>query len=172
LHNIQGKYNTSDWLTRQNNLYNLIDDPNPNHNPQRTEPGEYISQVLNMLVNSSVPEEPLRGVPSVPVGGLASGMTPSGVTEKTPPGGVSEVFSNVSTILSVDDMFATVHGGINFHRGALATWKDLNKQFPGHKIPLRVIQDKVAECTTCQTARIGMEYTLPDEKLHLKPTHY
>ncbi len=125
-----------------------------------------------MLVNSSVPEEPLRGVPSVPVGGVASGTTPNVVTEKTPPGGVSEVFSNVSTILSVDDMFATVHGGVNFHRGALATWKDLNKQFPGHKIPLRVIQDKVAECTTCQIARIGMEYNLPDEKLHLKPTHY
>jgi hypothetical protein len=44
--------------------------------------------------------------------------------------------------------------------GCVADLEDLNKKFPGHKEPLRVIQDKVAECTTCQVARLGMEHNI------------
>jgi hypothetical protein len=69
-------------------------------------------------------------------------------------------------------MFASVHGGKNFHRGALATFNDLNVRYPGHKVPIQVIRDMVAECPTCQKVRIGMKYNLPEEHLHLKPKHF
>jgi hypothetical protein len=151
---IQGKYNTSDWLTRQNNLYNLSDDSNANPNPEEYDSEDYILQVLNLLVSHSESDE----ITEHSAEAAAVARACRNTTHTHPGGGGSQVVSNVSTIVSVDDMFKRVHGGVNFHRGALQTWKDLNKEFPGHKVPLRVIQDMVAECTTCQIARLGMEH--------------
>jgi hypothetical protein len=54
---ILGKYNTSDWLTRQNNLYNLSDDSNANPNPEEYDSEDYILQVLHLLVSPSEPDE-------------------------------------------------------------------------------------------------------------------
>jgi hypothetical protein len=68
-------------------------------------------------------------------------------------------------------MFDNVHGGRNFHRGALATYKDMNVKYPGHKVSLKLIQDMVSECPTCQKVRLDMNYNLPEEKLHLKPEY-
>jgi hypothetical protein len=79
---------------------------------------------------------------------------------------------SVCNVLTVSEMFSNIHGGRNFHRGSLATYKVLNEQYPGHKIPLQVIQDMVSECPTCQKVRFGMNYTLPEENLHLKPEYY
>jgi hypothetical protein len=90
----------------------------------------------------------------------------------TTPRGVTNNEISTEVTLSVDQMFDSVHGGVNFHRGVIQTYKDLNKMFSGHKIPIRIIEDKVAECTTCQIARLGMGYKLPDENLRLKPDNY
>ena len=58
---------------------------------------------------------------------------------------------------SITDMFQSVHGGRSLHYGAKRTYLALCKTFPGHGIPLRVIQDLVAECPTCQKDRIPMQ---------------
>jgi hypothetical protein len=55
---IPGKFNTSDWLSRQYDLYNLYceynDDPNytnPNDDTRKIDQNENIIQVLSLLVN-------------------------------------------------------------------------------------------------------------------------
>jgi hypothetical protein len=55
---IPGKFNTSNWLTRQYNLYNLYcecnydtDYTNPNDDSRKIDQNEYIIQVLSLLVN-------------------------------------------------------------------------------------------------------------------------
>jgi hypothetical protein len=55
---IPGKFNTSDWLTRQYNLYNLYCEynydtnyTNPNDDTRKIDQNEYIIQVLSLLVN-------------------------------------------------------------------------------------------------------------------------
>jgi hypothetical protein len=112
-------------------------------------------------------------------GGVADSVIPGGVCypwgfgrQCFPRGVVSNEIVRTEVILTVDQMFSSVHGGVNFHRGFFQTYKDLNKMSPGHKIPIQVINDKVAECTTCQITRLGMGYKLPDENLHLKPDDY
>ena len=39
-----------------------------------------------------------------------------------------------------------VHGGRELHLGARQTWQKLSKHFPGHKIPLKVVDDYVKAC--------------------------
>jgi hypothetical protein len=39
-----------------------------------------------------------------------------------------------------------VHGGRELHLGARQTWKKLNKHFPGHKNPFKVVDDYVKAC--------------------------
>ena len=58
---------------------------------------------------------------------------------------------------SITDMFHSVHGGRSLHYGAKRTYLALCKAHPGHGIPLRVIQDLVAECPTCQKDRIPLQ---------------
>ena len=55
---------------------------------------------------------------------------------------------------SLDEMFHAVHGSRSLHHGAKRTYLALCLRYPGHGIPLRVIQDKVAECPICQKDRI------------------
>jgi hypothetical protein len=49
------------------------------------------------------------------------------------------------------------------HHGSRRTWLALNKFFPGHRIPFRVVSEFVAECAICQKDR------LTDMKDSLKP---
>jgi hypothetical protein len=157
-------------------LYNLYceynDNPNntnPNDDIRKIDQNEYIIQVLSLLVN--IDDQTDKILQSFP-GGVAENITPGGVTNGVNPGGVTNNEISTEVTLTVDQMFDSVHGGVNFHRGVLQTYKDLNKMSAGHKIPIRIIEDKVAECTTCQIARLGMGYKLPDENLHLKPDNY
>ena len=59
--------------------------------------------------------------------------------------------------LSIQDMFNAVHGHRSLHYGAKRTYLALCKRFPGHGIPLRVIQDMVAECPLCQKDRLPFQ---------------
>jgi RNase H-like domain found in reverse transcriptase len=67
--------------------------------------------------------------------------------------------SNLSTINvqpfvpSLQEMFSAVHGGRSLHHGGKRTYLTLCNRFPGHGIPLRVIQDMVSECPICQKDR-------------------
>ena len=48
------------------------------------------------------------------------------------------------------DFLRQVHGGRMPHFEAKRTWQLLNKHFPGHGVPVRVVQGFVAECPRCQ----------------------
>jgi hypothetical protein len=61
---------------------------------------------------------------------------------------------------SLQDMFQAVHGGRSLHHGAKRTYLALCSRYPGHGIPLRVIQDLVSECPICQKDRIPLT-TIP-----------
>ena len=52
-----------------------------------------------------------------------------------------------------DVMLKQVHGGRSLHWGALATWRLLNEQFAGHKVPMSYIRYYVRECPICQKYR-------------------
>jgi hypothetical protein len=68
--------------------------------------------------------------------------------------------SNLSTINvqpfvpSLQEMFSAVHGGRSLHHGGKRTYLALCNRFPGHEIPLRVIQDMVSECPICLKDRL------------------
>jgi Chromo (CHRromatin Organisation MOdifier) domain len=51
-------------------------------------------------------------------------------------------------------MFNAVHGGRSLHHGAKRAYLALCARYPGHGIPLRVVQDMVAECPICQKDRL------------------
>jgi hypothetical protein len=75
-------------------------------------------------------------------------------------------FSNVeegSKVLhTYKELFDSVHGGRMGHFGARKSWLALNKYFPGHGMPYRLIEDFVAMCAICQKNRLGrVDYLLP-----------
>jgi len=74
-------------------------------------------------------------------------------------------------VWSAKQMFEEVHGGRSMHWGARRTWLALNKRFPGHRIPYRWIEEKVAECSVCQLYRRGFENYIEEIVTHLKPPH-
>ena len=75
--------------------------------------------------------------------------------------------SQSATVFSTPDltlleMFHKVHGHRPLHHGAKRTYLALCKRYPGHGVPLRVIQDMVAECPLCQKDRIPL-HTVPSQ---------
>jgi len=70
-----------------------------------------------------------------------------------------------------EDLLRKVHGGRNLHFGARRTWLLLNKEFPGHRIPYRVVQDFISSCAVCQKDRLGMTDGLEPVVRHIKPPH-
>jgi len=74
-------------------------------------------------------------------------------------------------ILTPEELLRKVHGGRNLHYGARRTWLLLNKQFPGHRIPYRLIQDFISECPICQKDRLGMTDGIQPVVRHIKPPH-
>ena len=62
--------------------------------------------------------------------------------------------------LSANELFKKVHGGRMGHMGARRTWLALNKHFPGHRIPFRIVEELVSDCAICQKERLGMETAL------------
>ena len=68
------------------------------------------------------------------------------------------------------DMFHAVHSHRSLHHGSKRTYLALCQSYPGHGIPIRVIQDLVAECPICQKDRIPLRPishpTLVDTIMH------
>ena len=75
---------------------------------------------------------------------------------------VSSTLSHLSTVSpnpypSLEVMFKSVHGNRSLHHGAKRTYLALCQRYPGHAIPIRVIQDLVAQCPLCQKDRIPLQ---------------
>ena len=60
------------------------------------------------------------------------------------------------TYPAVLEMFRLVHGGRNLHHGYKRTYYNLCQRFPGHGVPIRIIQQLVSECPTCQKDRLPL----------------
>ena len=52
------------------------------------------------------------------------------------------------------EMFHSVHGHRSLHHGAKKTYLAMCTRYPGHVVPMRIIQDLVAEYPLCQKDRI------------------
>ena len=65
--------------------------------------------------------------------------------------------SALHTLHSVKDMFSAVHGGHSLHHDGKRTYLALCARYPGHGIPLRKVQDMVAECPICQKDRLPFQ---------------
>ena len=76
----------------------------------------------------------------------------------------SSTLSSSENTLSIQEMFASVHGHRSLHHGAKRTYLTLCQRYPGHGIALRTIQDLVAECPICQKDRIPFA-TVPSPSL-------
>ena len=70
-----------------------------------------------------------------------------------------------------EDLLKAVHGGTMLHQGLRRTWLLLNKLFPGHRIPMKKVQEFLDECPTCQKARHKMRDNLQPFTRVLKPPH-
>ena len=73
--------------------------------------------------------------------------------------------------MTPEELLHKVHGGRNLHFGARRTWLLLNKQYPGHRIPYRFVQDFISNCAVCQKDRLGMTDGLEPVIRHIKPPH-
>ena len=79
--------------------------------------------------------------------------------------------SAISTPLSIKNMFSAAHGGRSLHHGAKRTYLALCHKFPGHGIPLRIVQDLVSECPICQKDRLPMQ-TIPNNEIRETIFHH
>ena len=64
-----------------------------------------------------------------------------------------------------------VHGGRHGHLGVRYTYRELNRQFPGHQIPIAFVMDYVSNCPICQKSRLAMVDKLEPITRHLVPSH-
>ena len=55
------------------------------------------------------------------------------------------------------------------HHGVRKTWLALTKHFPGHRIPIRLIEDLISRCAICQKHRLGIQDALMPVYRTLKP---
>ena len=53
----------------------------------------------------------------------------------------------------LNTVLGSVHNARMGHHGAYRTWILLNKHYPGHGIPVRMVQDFIRECPFCQKVR-------------------
>jgi hypothetical protein len=68
-----------------------------------------------------------------------------------------------------DEVLKLVHGARMGYNGSRRTWNLLNKHFPGHRIPYRVVEEFIATCPVCQKDRLGMVDYIEPIVRHLKP---
>ena len=66
-------------------------------------------------------------------------------------------YQKAAQTFSPDELCSQIHGGRMVHHGVRKTWLALNKHFPGHRIPIRLVEDFVSRCAICQKHRLGMQ---------------
>jgi hypothetical protein len=57
-------------------------------------------------------------------------------------------------LMTYVDLLRKVHGGRSGHWGVRQTWLALNKLYPGHRIPYKLVHDFVMSCYICQKDRL------------------
>lgn len=82
---------------------------------------------------------------------------------------VSAVATN--TPLTPINVLRQVHNSRMGHNGVRRTYNDLNKYFPGHKIPYRFVSDFVMSCPICQKSRLAMTDSIEPLYRHLRRDH-
>jgi hypothetical protein len=82
-----------------------------------------------------------------------------------------DVTVDLPTPVNVDDALKSVHEGRFLHPGVRRTWLNLNRLYPGHKVPYKVVADFVSSCAICQKTRLTMSDSLQPLVRHLKPPH-
>jgi hypothetical protein len=70
-----------------------------------------------------------------------------------------------------EEILKRIHNSRMGHNGIRRTWLDLNKYFPGHRIPHKVVEEFVQTCPTCQKSRLGMTDALEPINRTLKREH-
>lgn len=71
-----------------------------------------------------------------------------------------------------EELLASVHGGRFGHAGAKRTYDRLSQLYPGHRIPIRVVEDYVSSCVVCQKARLSMTSAIEPIVRTIKPPHH
>ena len=74
--------------------------------------------------------------------------------------------------LSQRDKLRICHNDRSMHVGVQRTWTALNKNYPGHRISLRMVKEYISECPVCQKSRFDMNTKLPSVVRHLKPEYH
>lgn len=67
-----------------------------------------------------------------------------------------------------DELFDRIHNAKSGHWGVQRTYALANKLFPGHGLPIRFFQAKIAACVLCQKYRLGHSGALEPLTLHMK----
>ena len=98
---------------------------------------------------------------------LASvGIPPVSSQQRAQPANIDTYTDRVP---SFDSTLAKVHGGPHLHFGAVATWRMLQEQFPGHGIPMAYVRFYIRECPVCQKYRRTLNSDrIPPVIRHLK----
>jgi len=123
------------------------------HIKGKLNPADYWSRMLNHI-GSIVSCDPTFLIePTPPADSLHNFIAPDSSLETQPK--------------TVEDLFAAVHGGSVGHWGANHTWALLNKHFPGHGIPIRIVKELIAACPTCTKERLSMNNKIPTIRRHL-----
>jgi hypothetical protein len=73
--------------------------------------------------------------------------------------------------ITLEEALKTVHNSRMGHVGARRTWRRLNKYFPGHQIAIKIVEDFVLECPTCQKMRLKLGDSLTPPTRHLNEEH-
>ena len=71
--------------------------------------------------------------------------------------------------VSPETALREVHNARVGHMGGRATWIRLNKEFPGHNIPYKVVEDYISKCPNCVKTRLAMKEALIPIVRNLKP---
>jgi hypothetical protein len=72
---------------------------------------------------------------------------------------------------SLEDAFGSVHNSRVGHHGAERTHTLLDRYYPGHSVPLRIVKDMVLNCPLCQKFR-KTQQPLPSMIQHLETFDY
>ena len=85
--------------------------------------------------------------------------------------------ANITSVLNnlvldpVDEVLHGVHNARTGHWGVTKTMQKLDTEYPGHKIPYKVVADYIAKCAICQKERLNMANSLKPIVRHLKPAY-
>ena len=80
-----------------------------------------------------------------------------------------EIAPPSETQVTPEEALLQVHNARVGHMGGRATWIRLNKEFPGHNIPYKVVEDYISKCPNCVKTRLAMREALIPIVRNLKP---